>query len=218
MIYILGNNENIKSNSINNAGNLKDDFGYKKNSNKTQFNSLSFDIEWKPMKNAKSYALILENYNYQKTFGFPFILWTALNIKQNHLQVNESFLSWKKWIESNKEFYSNDYIWQGYNSTVPETIIAENKLNSNIKGILPENLTSSKLNECPLYIGPIQSNKDFIYTLTIYGLDVEANQLKFYSSKNDGTYEKINKPFYVGDFIQAIDNHVIDKYYLNFKY
>lgn len=218
MNYNIGNNTKIWSKAIDKDGYLNNKFGINENINKTQFPSYSFDLEWEPIKGAKTYGLLLQDFDMTKVFGFPFIQWTVLNITTNKLSENQSYNDWKKWINSHQERFQNDIIWQGYNSTVPKTLITNNKIQNNkIGGILPEVYTSNNLFESAMYCGPYPIENEHLYTLYLYGLDVDGLNTKFMCHQQN-KMEIINKPYYVGDFMEAINNHVLDVLVLNFKY
>lgn len=214
MKYRLGNNSFIWSKSIDDEGYLNDMYGAKSNPNNTQFNSFSPEFCWKKVDNCKSYALTIIDADATKVIGFPFIHWVVLNIKENYIKENESYNSFLKWDKSS--YYNDEIIWQGFNSSVPKTKLVNNKEEgSKLQGILPMGFTNNDLNNAILYFGPYPPNEDHIYTLELYALSEEAKNLK---TLNNNLYEKLNKPYYLDDFYKAINNNVIEKYILNFKY
>ncbi|KKB26976.1 hypothetical protein MM26B8_02020 [Mycoplasmopsis meleagridis] len=213
----IGNNDFVKSEMIKENGYLLDHGGALNNYNQTPFPSFSPDFEWKRNPNAKSYAILIEDFQASKVIGMPFIHWVALNIKDNKLRANQSYEDYQKWIASGKKNYTDDILWQGHNSSVNKTLFSNNKNNKELGGILPEVFTSQSEEGSLLYFGCYPPDKDHIYTVNIYALDVEANELKYYKNHLNEEH-KLNKPFYVGDFIQAIHKHVIEKQVLLFKY
>ncbi|WP_027119853.1 YbhB/YbcL family Raf kinase inhibitor-like protein [[Mycoplasma] testudinis] len=220
----LGNTPLIWSSAIGKDGFLKTHHGANGHDGKTQFPARSFPLEWTPIPGAKSYALIFEDFDAGKVIGFPFVHWVVANIKDTKLDDNQSLLDWKKWEESGFKNYSNDILWQGHNSSVSETIVANNKPeNSSLKGILPEGFTSQVFSNSLLFFGPYPPDDAHLYTVTVYGLDVDANDLKYIKSFESKSlkpteYKQLNEPYYIGDLVQAMDNHIIDVRILNFKY
>lgn len=217
-MYKLGNNENVWSKAVNNDGYLNDKYGALDNPNGLRFPSLSFDLEWKKMPGAKSYAVVIEDVEASSVVGFPFIHWVVLNINDTKLEENASYKAWKKWIDSKQVNYGSEELWQGFNSSVNQTIVANNKQNQALKGILPEAFTSLELNDAAIYFGPYPPNKDHVYTVTVYGLDKKADELEYTLDFEKQNKAKLHKPFYVGDFYQAINDSVVNSYILNFKY
>ncbi|UUM19439.1 YbhB/YbcL family Raf kinase inhibitor-like protein [Mycoplasma sp. 1018B] len=213
----LGNNNFVQSSMINENGYIADHAGALNNVNQTLFASYSPDFTWSKVNNAKSYAILIEDFAASKVIGMPFIHWVALNIKDNFIQANQSYLDYSKWKKSNSYFYSDDILWQGHNSSVNQTLVKNNKINSNLGGILPEAFTAKNIDDSLLYFGCYPPDKDHIYTVNIYALDVEAKDLKYYKDDHKKEYS-FNEPFYVGDFIQAISKHTISKQILTFKY
>lgn len=215
----LGNRQNIYSSAIDANGYLHHKFGaHGGQLNKTQFPSFSFPLEWKPIPHAKSYALILEDFDACEVVGFPFVHWVACNIKGTKLVENESYLAFLKWDQ--KRSYPDNVLWQGHNSSVHDTLAANNKDAStpHLKGILPNGFTSNELNNSLMYFGPYPPNKDHLYTLTVFGLECSADQLSYILSFEHHTVAKLNRPYYVGDLVQAMDNKVVGSHTLFFKY
>lgn len=208
---IKNNNIFIESFSIDNNGYLKNEFGMnnKINENKTQFISKSFDIKWKPMKNAISYVLVIEDFDATKVIGFPFIHWVVCNINTTELKINQSFDDFVKW-DKNKE-YDNNIIWQGYNSSIKKTLFSTN----GIGGIIPQSFITKNDNEAILYFGCCPPDKDHMYTLTIYGLNCKASELYFYDNNQK---HSLNKPYYISQLFEAINDKVVDFYSTNFMY
>ncbi|MDC4181991.1 YbhB/YbcL family Raf kinase inhibitor-like protein [Mycoplasma bradburyae] len=215
--YLIGNNKQIWSKMVGEDGYLHAHGGALDNKNQTPFPSYSLDLEWEKIPNAKSYAVLIEDFDAAAVIGFSFIHWIAANVKTNKLEANQSYLDHKKWLESKKGVYGDDVLWQGHNSSVCKTLFANNKTNDQLGGILPEGFTSTHHDGSLIYFGCYPPNADHTYTVTVYGLDVEAKELSYH--KQHRTQENyLNKPYYVGDFIQAIHNHVVGKHTLHFRY
>lgn len=215
-MHKLGNKTQIKSKSVNEHGYLHDVHGAH---GKTSFRfpDHSFELKWDKMPNAKSYALLLEDFDAMKVIGFPFIHWVAVNVKENFVSEAASKLAFDHLKENLGKAMSSNLLWQGYNSSVSKTLVTENKeKGSSLNGILPEMFTSLELEDAAQYFGPYPPDKDHVYTLTVFGLDVDASELEYKDA--DGLSHKLDKPYYVGDFLQAVDTHVVGTYTLNFKY
>ncbi|WP_406614331.1 YbhB/YbcL family Raf kinase inhibitor-like protein [Mycoplasma corogypsi] len=215
-MHKLGNNANIWSSAIDHKGYLHDHHGGHANVNQTPFPSYSFDLEWKPIEDAKSYAIVVEDFDAAKVIGFPFIHWVVANVKGTKLETNASYLSHQEWEKSGLKTYSDSMLWQGYNSSVPTTLMSFNKdENSDLKGVLPMGFTSQTNESAALYFGSYPPDQDHLYTLVVYGLDVDASELSY---QLHGETHSLNQPYYVGDLMQALDNHVVGMHVLNYKY
>lgn len=213
----IGNRKTISSPAIDANGYLKDKYGANgKENNPTQFPSVSFDLQWEPIPNAKSYAIIFEDFDACEVVGFPFIHWIVANIKTNKITENQSFNDFKKWDK--KGSYPNDILWQGHNSSVNRTLVSNNKQNPNLSGILPEGFTSQEDINSLMYFGPYPPNKEHLYSLTVYGLSEEAQNLEYIVDFQNNKKEKLNKPFYAGDLLQAINNKIVGSHTILFKY
>ncbi|QZX49487.1 YbhB/YbcL family Raf kinase inhibitor-like protein [Mycoplasma sp. E35C] len=215
--HSIGNNKHVWSKMIDQSGYLVAHGGASENRNNTPFSSFSLDLEWEPIPGAKSYAVLIEDYDSTPVIGFAFVHWVALNIKKTKIEANQSYLDHTKWYATKIGRYADDILWQGHNSSVARTFVANNKSSKKLGGILPEMFTANTYEESLMYFGCYPPNADHIYTLTVYGLDVEAKELSYY--KNHRTQKhSLNKPYYVGDFMQAIHDHIVDKHTLHFKY
>ncbi|WP_027122060.1 YbhB/YbcL family Raf kinase inhibitor-like protein [[Mycoplasma] imitans] len=215
--YSIGNNSKIWSKMVGSDGYLALHGGAHDNKNNTPFPSFSLDLSWEKIPNAKSYAVMIEDFDAAEVIGFSFIHWIAVNVKTNHIPENQSYLDHKKWLDSKQPTYSEAILWQGHNSSVNKTLVANNKTNPNLGGILPEGFTSTSSENSLMYFGCYPPNADHTYTVTVYGLDVEAKDLAYH--KNHRTQKHhLNEPFYVGDFMHAIHKHVVGKHTLHFKY
>lgn len=213
----LGNRKTIHSPAIDKDGYLDNKYGVNSiNPNNTQFPSLSFPLEWDHIDGAKSYAIIFEDFDACEVVGFPFIHWVVANIKTNKLSENQSFIDFQK--AKKNDFYPDDILWQGHNSSVNKTIVSNNKQNKNLSGILPEGFTSNEHNNSLMYFGPYPPNKEHLYILTVYGLNVEANKLEYIVDFDKKIKSKLNKPYYAGDLLQAMNNKIVGSHTIVFKY
>lgn len=213
----IGNRKTIFSSAIDNNGYLNDKYGANGlENNNTQFPSISFELEWQAIENAKSYAIIFEDFDACEVVGFPFIHWIVANIKTNKIFENQSFNDFQKWDKNS--IYSNDILWQGHNSSVNKTLVANNKQNNHLSGILPEGFTSNEEVNSLMYFGPYPPNKEHLYMLTVYGLSVDAIELEYITNFANGEKTKLNKPFYAGDLLQAMNNKIVGSHTILFKY
>lgn len=202
----IGNRDEIYSPSIDAKGYLNNKHGISLEVEYAESNYHSFPLWWKKINGAKSYAIVLESYDSNKVIGVPFINWVAVNIKENELFDNQSLLDYIKWKGSNQTEFSNDILWQGYNST--HRLIKQRK----------NSKSESDGYESCRYLGPIPAFDDSIYVLRVFGLDVDASELEYIEDFSTMNKEKLNKPYYIGDMLQAISNAIVGNWTMAFRY
>lgn len=114
----------------------------------------SFELEWDKVENAKSYGLIFIDYDAVHVVGKPFIHWLVLNIRENKLKKNATFLD-------------KDILVQGQNSrtTIGWLDVKDKKL------------TKEEILQNANYTGPFPPDKSHIYKIIIFALDFENTNL-----------------------------------------
>ncbi|MBG0730801.1 YbhB/YbcL family Raf kinase inhibitor-like protein [Mycoplasma sp. 'Moose RK'] len=120
-------------------------------------NSVSFPIKWTKVKNAKSYALALIDYETTAELGFVFIHWVAANIKKNKLKWDDSFSRPDKMyqFENSMTRHANNYLLTSFYREHPDGV----------------------------YFGPLPPVEDHNYRLEVFALDVENIVLPDFANK-----------------------------------
>ncbi len=214
----VGNRDEIYSPAIDSRGYLSNKYGINScNKNITKFPSHSFPLWWKKISGAKSYALVMESYDSNKLIGSQYIHWIVVNIKENELYDDQSLLDFVKWKNKKSKNFTKDILWQGHNSTT-EYYFDQNDKKEKLKNNLPKSLLADNWEDSCIYVGPIFPFVETHYFVTVFGLDVDADKLEYIESFEPLVKSKLNKPFYVGDMLQSIMNHVVGSWTLCFKY
>ncbi|MEA4115570.1 YbhB/YbcL family Raf kinase inhibitor-like protein [Mycoplasma sp. 744] len=116
---------------------------------------LNFDLSWEKNPLAKSYALILLDYEASRVIGQPFIHWIVANIKNNFLIQGANL--------------NDTTIVQGVNSTCEG-------LNENKQGVLIECIPSAfkqTFKQASNYFPPMPPDDTHLYTIKIVALSKE---------------------------------------------
>ncbi|QZX49488.1 YbhB/YbcL family Raf kinase inhibitor-like protein [Mycoplasma sp. E35C] len=119
----------------------------------------SLDLAWDPIEGAKSYALVLLDYEASRVVGQAFIHWIVANIKNNQLAYAANI--------------NDQSIIQGLNSTAQAATDVS-------RGVMIEcvpNKFKNKPKAASDYLPPLPPDDTHLYTIRIYGLDVEDTQL-----------------------------------------
>lgn len=116
---------------------------------------VSFDLEWDKVEGAKSYALLMIDYDAVHVVGFPFIHWVVGNIYENKLALDATHL--------------NKDIIQGQNSITKIGWLNTRDIHD-IKE--PEILENAN------YTGPRPPDKTHTYTIYLMALDIKNLSLK----------------------------------------
>lgn len=117
---------------------------------------LNFDLSWEEISGAKSYVIIMVDYEASRVIGQPFIHWLACGIKTNHVKFGASV--------------SDETLIQGVNSTCKGQT-------DSTKGVLIECIPSGfarSFNDAIGYFPPMPPDKQHLYTIKVYGV-TEAN-------------------------------------------
>ncbi|MFA7742426.1 YbhB/YbcL family Raf kinase inhibitor-like protein [Mycoplasmopsis synoviae] len=122
---------------------------------------LVFDLDWKEMPKAKSYALTLVDYEASRVIGQPFVHFAAANITSTHLKHGEN-LEKTQWV-------------MGVNSRVPGA--GKNSNGVHVECI-PAAFKASSFEEACDYFPPMPPDKKHLYTLKVYGLDTDKLDLE----------------------------------------
>lgn len=115
---------------------------------------VSFPLEWSNVKEAKSYALYVIDYDAIHVVGYPFIHWVVANIHENKLEFDAT--------------HKNKSIIQGQNS-----LTTVGWRNSQGREISKEELLRNAN-----YMGPYPPDKTHTYTIFVFALDVDNLNLK----------------------------------------
>ncbi|KKB26977.1 Phospholipid-binding protein [Mycoplasmopsis meleagridis] len=121
---------------------------------------ISFDLKWTKIKDAKSYALVLIDYEASRVIGQAFVHWIVANIKQNYLELGANI--------------NNKNIIQGLNSTVEGA-------SDNRKGTIIECVPGGFKNNADKaadFFPPMPPDDRHLYTVKIYALDIEKINLE----------------------------------------
>lgn len=142
---------------------------------------LNFDIEWTKINNAKSYALVIVDYDASRVIGQPFIHWMVCNINENHLKIGANI---------------DDFLIQGMNS----------RANSeNNEGVLiecvPSGFKTKHSIESYDYFPPMPPDKRHLYTIKIFGLSIDYIDLK-----KGFDYGQLNNAL-IGNVIDVIEQN-----------
>lgn len=116
----------------------------------------SFDISWDVIPGAKSYVVVLIDYDAVKKFGFPFIHWTAANIPKTFLDTGENI--------------SNPTLLQGVNSGVTKFT---NKSNGVLFDVLPSGYKNESFEKSIGFYPLISDQKPHYYCLRVLGMSAE---------------------------------------------
>ncbi|WP_027119852.1 YbhB/YbcL family Raf kinase inhibitor-like protein [[Mycoplasma] testudinis] len=122
---------------------------------------ISLDLKWTPIEGAKSYGLMIIDYEASRVVGQPFIHWVAANIKTNYL-------------EEGANIDAKGHV-NGVNSTSPgKTDDTEGVLIESIPG----GFKATTIHTASDYFPPAPPDKPHQYTIKVFGLDVEDLDVK----------------------------------------
>ncbi|AAP56785.2 putative phospholipid-binding protein [Mycoplasmoides gallisepticum str. R(low)] len=146
----------------------------------------SLDLTWDKIEGAKSYAVVMVDYEASRVIGQSFIHWVVANVKENKLAYAANI--------------NNKSIVQGLNST------AQGQTESS-KGVIIECVPGAFKNTAEAasdYLPPLPPDDTHLYTLRVYGLDVDHVDLP--------------KHFSLTDLNQKIIRHTVGEHELHFWY
>ncbi|MDC4183366.1 YbhB/YbcL family Raf kinase inhibitor-like protein [Mycoplasma bradburyae] len=146
----------------------------------------SLDLAWDKIESAKSYALVMVDYEASRVIGQSFIHWVVANIKGNELAYAANI--------------NNSEIIQGLNSTAQG-------MNETSKGVIIECVPSAFKNTPEAasdYLPPLPPDDSHLYTIRVYGLDVEKLDLP--------------KHYNLSDLNAKIIEHCVGEHELHFWY
>lgn len=146
----------------------------------------SFHLEWEKMDSAKSYAIVLLDYEASRVIGQNFVHWTAANIKTNSISHKSNILDSHKMV-------------QGVNSTCPSQTNGNNGV---IIECIPGAFKAPHFEASIGYFPPMPPDKPHLYQIRIYGLDVDNLEL--------------NNGYFLGDLFNKMSGHVVGLHTLNF--
>lgn len=148
----------------------------------------SFELSWDPIPGAKSYVLILIDYDSGKVIGFPFIHWIVANIKGNSIESCANL--------------NNKTITQGVNSSVPE------KKKEGDRGIFHSILGTgyrSPTFEDAIGFYPLLTHETpHHYNIRIMGLSIDNVD--------------IEEGFFIGDLLEKITKYIVGIHNKTFLY
>lgn len=123
-------------------------------------NYTSFEMSWDSIPNAKSYIVLIINYDACRIFGYPFIHWIVANIKTNSLEQSANL--------NNKE------IVQGVNSGVP----TETSNSPGVKkDILPSGYKNSSFDASIGFYPLLPFGRPCLYTVKVFGLSIDEVEI-----------------------------------------
>lgn len=148
----------------------------------------SFELFWDPIPGAKSYILVLVDYDSTKVFGFPFIHWIVSNIKTNYIEPSANL--------------NNKIITQGVNSSVP------GRKDENSKGIiypiLGTGYRSASFEDAIGFYPLLPFDVPHHYNIRIMGLSIDKVDIE------DG--------FYIGDLLEKVTKYIVGIHNKTFLY
>ncbi|WP_036459518.1 YbhB/YbcL family Raf kinase inhibitor-like protein [[Mycoplasma] imitans] len=146
----------------------------------------SLDLTWEKIDGAKSYAIVMVDYEASRVIGQSFTHWIVANVKENKLAYAANI--------------NDKNIIQGLNST------AQGQTESS-KGVLIECVPGAFKNTAQAasdYLPPLPPDDTHLYTIRVYGLDVEKLELP--------------KHFSLSDLNKKIIHHAVGEHELHFWY
>lgn len=117
----------------------------------------SFELSWEKIEGAKSYVVLIINYDASRIFGFPFIHWIVGNIQENNLEAAANL--------------SNKQIVQGVNSGV--TLATDNSKGI-IQDVLPSGYRNASFNSSIGFYPFLTFDRPCMYTIRVFGINEES--------------------------------------------
>lgn len=145
-----------------------------------------FHLEWEKMNEAKSYAIVVLDYEASRVIGQNFVHWGAANIKENI-------------IEHGHNINNHHKIIQATNSTCPSN---ENNSNGVLIECIPSGFKAQTFEASIGYFPPMPPDKPHLYQVRIYGLDIDHVDLP--------------NGFFLGQLFNKMVGHVVGVHILNF--
>lgn len=178
-------NKKIKSNSFFIDSN-KDIWLDKNAITKDENGFHNFHLEWEKMDSAKSYAIVLLDYEASRVIGQNFVHWSSANIKNNSINHKDNIIN------------SHNFV-QGVNSTCPAQ--TENN-NGVLIECIPQAFKANVFEASIGYFPPMPPDKPHLYQIRIFGLDIENIDLK--------------NGFFLGELFNKMTGHIVGVHILNF--
>lgn len=146
----------------------------------------SLDLEWEPMPDANTYAVVMLDYEASRVIGQNFVHWSVANLTDHKLPYKAS-------VDHKHSLV------QGINSRCPAQ--SETSEKGVIIECIPSAFKAKDHKEATGYLPPMPPDKPHLYQIRVYGLD------KTLPLKNS---------FFLGELFNEMHGHIVGTHVVHF--